>query len=162
MYQGATQDGTIEGALLAIKNRERNLWYDYFVNVEVPKAKDFGPDVYGISTSDERQLIPGLVLASLIKEVLPNTLVVLGGNIWPRVMNVFEDPKSVELFQYLDAVVYREGYQPLTQLVETLSPRDASGTVWMNGGVLIVNPPTQTPTEFEGLPTPYFDGEAEP
>jgi hypothetical protein len=128
----------------------------------LPVVKDFQPDVYGISASDERQLIPSLVLASLVKEASPSTLVVIGGNIWPRVMGSFEDPKSAELFQYFDAIVYREGYQPLTHLVETLSPRDASGTVWMNNGVLTVNPPTQTPTEFEGLPTPHFDGEAEP
>jgi len=162
VYQAATQDGTIDGALLAIKNREKNLWYAYFVNVEVPKAKEFAPDVYGISTSDERQFIPGLVLASLIKEALPNTLVVLGGNIWPRVTKAFEDSKFGELFSNFDAIVYREGYEPLNVLVETLDPSTAAGTVWRDKGIVTINPPTAPPTEFQDLLTPHFDGGAEP
>ncbi len=162
VYQGATQDGSIEGTLKALMSREKNLWYEYFMNVELPVARDFQPDVYGISTSDERQLIPGLVLASLIKEALPNTLVVLGGNIWPRLTKAFSEQEFVEFFGFVDAIVYREGYQPLTELVSTLDPSAASGTAWLNSGVVTVNPPTATPTEFKDLPTPHFDGEAKP
>ena len=162
VYQAADQDGTIEGVLKCIKNREKNIWYEYFMNVELPVACDYRPDVYGISTSDERQLIPGLVLASLAKEALPNTLVVLGGNIWPRLTNAFGDPSFAELFNYFDAIVYREGYQPLVELVESLRPESASGTLWRgDDGKVNTNHATQDPAEFQKLPTPDFSGEAE-
>jgi hypothetical protein len=160
VYLSQNQDGTIYGALEAIKNRENNLWYDYFNKVEIPLARDFKPHVYGISIGDERQLFPGLVLAAMVKDALPDCLVVVGGNFWPRVMVAFEQPEFAQMFNHLDAIVYREGYQPLQSLVETLDPAQATGTVWRKNGEVTVNPPTQNPTDFESLPTPEFDGGA--
>jgi hypothetical protein len=153
-------DGTVERLLEAVKNREQHLWYDYFMKVEVPRALDFRSDLYGISIVDERQLVQGLTLASLVKDAMPDCLVVLGGNFWPRVTGAFRLPEFARIFDYCDAVVYREGFQPLQQLAATLNPTNASGTVWRDGSKVVVNLPTLNPTEFESLPTPNFDGGA--
>lgn len=159
LYVGAHQDGTIDGALLSVKKREQCVWYPYFNTVEVPFALSEKPDMYGISIAEERQLIPGLILGSMIKEACPETLVVLGGNFWSRVATAYTEPKFAELFtKCCDAIVYREGFWPMLELAEGLDPSRVSGTVWMDNFVLRVNAPTVTPIAFESLPTPAFDG----
>lgn len=153
-------DGSVERALEAVRNREQHLWYDYFTKVELPLVRDFKPDLYGISVADERQFIQGLVLASLVKDEFPGCLVVLGGNFWSRVTNAFLLPEFAQFFNHCDAIVYREGFQPLQQLAATLNPAHASGVAWRRNGEVVVNPATQNPTDFEVLPTPDFDGDA--
>lgn len=156
-YISEYRDGTIEGVLRAIKEREQNAWYDYFVQVEVPRAVNFNPEVYGISVADDRQLIPACVLASMVKEALPGTMVVLGGNIWSQVMTAYERPEFAGFSRFCDAVVYREGFIPMRELAATLDPAKASGTVWFDQNKVVVNPPTETPIDFNSLPTPVFE-----
>lgn len=157
-YVSEHYDGSIQGMYRAITNREHDMWYRYFADVEVPAALDFRPDVYGISTSDERQFVQTLLLASMIKEVLPNTIVVIGGNFWSRVTHAFDYPEFQKLFDHCDVIVYREGFQPLQILARTLDPLSVPGAAWRNGNKVIVNPPVKVPTSFEELPTPVFDG----
>lgn len=153
-------DGSVERALEAVRNREQHLWYDYFTKVELPLARDFKPDLYGISVADERQFIQGFILASMVKDEFPDCLVVLGGNFWSRVTNAFQLSEFARFFNHCDAIVYREGFQPLQQLAATLNPAHASGVAWRKNGEVMVNPATQSPTDFAILPTPDFDGGA--
>jgi hypothetical protein len=159
-YVSADYDGSIEGVLRAVRKRESHIWYRYFMEVEIPLARDFRPDVYGISVADERQLIQSCILASLIKDELPKTTVVLGGNFWSRVIAAFSDSAFGSLFNFCDGIVYREGFQPMQTIVASLKPSLAPGTVWRDGDRVVTNPPTETPTPFETLPTPEFDGGA--
>jgi hypothetical protein len=159
IYVGSQQDGTIQGAINAIKNRESSIWYNYFNQIEIPHLMSFNPHLYGISIGDERQLFPGLILASMIKDALPETKVILGGNFWSRVIAIYNDPQFFELFNCCcDAIVYREGFMPMIELVEHLSPNLVSGTVWNNGKELVMNKPILKPFLFELLPVPSFDG----
>jgi len=158
-YTPKDSDGSMAGVLRAIDARESNIWYSYFKDVELPIAEDFKPDIYGISISDEKQSIPCWILASMIKEALPNTLVVLGGNFWPRIMNAYPLPEFAQLFDYCDAIVVREGYQPIVEMTATLRPAEVSGTVWRDAaGTVHINAGTPSPTILEHLPTPVFDG----
>ncbi|MBU6323744.1 radical SAM protein [Patescibacteria group bacterium] len=156
-YVSRYYDGTIEGALEAVKNRESHLWYRYFADVEIPLALSARPDLYGISVADERQFIQGIILASMVKDAIPGCKVVLGGNFWSRVTHAFTHPAFAKFFSFCDAIVYREGYQPLAELAAGLDPSRASGTAWWNGSDVVVNPATVTPASFETLPTPVFD-----
>lgn len=159
-YVSQYYDGTIESTLKAIRNREDHLWYEYFVREDLPLIRDFQPDIYGISIADERQLIQGLILASLVKDEFPGILVVIGGDFWARVTAAYRDPAFSVMFDHFDAIVYREGFQPLSELAETLDPACASGTVWRRDDELVINAPTNTPTDFETLPMPVPDGGA--
>ena len=156
-YVSVNYDGTIEGVLRAIASRDTNMWHNYFSEVEVPLALGYKPDVYGISIADERQLIQGCILASMIKEILPDTLVVMGGNFWSRVNKAYNDPKFLELFQYFDAVCLKEGYQPMKKMVETLNPSETPGAVWNNNSKIVINCSPVTPTSFEELPFASYD-----
>lgn len=114
------------------------------------------PDIYGISVADEQQLVSACVLASVVKEALPATLVLMGGNYWARVMDSYRDSRFARLFDYCDGIVYTEGFQPICHLAEGASLSDTPGTVWRDGDVVRVNPRPATPTSFEELPTPVF------
>ena len=159
-YVSLDRDGTIAGVLRAVRNRERHIWYDHF-REEVKFAENFRPDIYGISIADERQLLSGCVLASMVKDAMPGTMVVLGGNFWSQV-SPYEEPDFQKFFAFCDAVVYREGFVPLTELTTTLNPQEMSGAVWFDGKEVQVNKPTSTPILFETLPTPVFEPEPKP
>ena len=154
-------DGTVESAMEAIRNREDHLWFDYFRDVELPAAEDFYPEVFGISISDERQLIQGLILASMVKDALPECLVIIGGNFWSRVVTEESAPKLAPLLNICDAIVYAEGFQPLSTIVETLDVGSAPGTMWKDkDGNVRLNRLPMVLTSFETLPTPIYDGGA--
>ncbi len=160
IYQSQYHDGSISGVLKAIENRENHLWYQYFAEVEIPVAQVFDPRVYGISIGDERQLFPGLVLASMVKDTLPDCVVIVGGNFFGRMPDPTLYPEFIELFKHLDGVVYAEGFQPLEEIAETLDVSTTSGMIWRKGVEVVKNPRTKSPTDFYSLPTPALDGGA--
>lgn len=160
-YVSCYYDGSVERAWDAVRHRERHLWYNYFTKVELPIARDFKPDLYGISVADERQFIQGLILASLVKDEFPGCLVVLGGNFWTRVIPVHNREFSRFFGPCCDAIVYKEGFRPIREIARTLKPWTASGTVWMDPlRGRVANPPTEEAVSFETLTTPVFDGGA--
>jgi Radical SAM superfamily len=148
--------GDIDELDLILKNCEEHVFYDYFANVEVPRAAELRPAVYGISISDERQLVSGCILASMIKQAVPGVRVIMGGNYWARVMDAYADPRFARLFDHWDAIVYSEGFQPVVSLVEG-ELATAPGVVWRDGDVVRVNPRPDRPTSFDALPVPIFD-----
>lgn len=161
VYQSQYQDGSIAGALKAIADRENHLWYPYFNEVEIPVAREFNPHVYGISVGDERQLFPGLVLASMVKDAIPECKVIVGGNFFGRMPDPREYPDFIQLFNHLDGVVYAEGFQPLQEIANTLDVSQMTGTIWKNGKEVVKNVRTKNPTQFETLPSPALDGGAQ-
>ncbi len=161
LYVAEKQDGTISSAIETILKREGNMWYEYFKNVEIPYAQNFQPDLYGVSIAEERQLFPGLILASMVKDFLPNTKVIIGGNFWSRVLSAYEDPDFLTLFhKCCDGLVYKEGFIPMLELVRTLDPSIVSGTLWSDGIKLHKNSGTEKPFLFSNLPAPSYDGGA--
>jgi hypothetical protein len=148
--------GAIDDLLWVLRHREEHVFYRYFREVEVARAVALRPDVFGISVSDERQLVSGCVLAALIKEALPTTQVIMGGNYWSRVLDAYQDPAFAQLFDFWDAIVYAEGFQPFLQLVEKTLVPAVPGAIWRCGSEVRVNPRTTTPTDFDSLPTPIF------
>lgn len=152
--------GGIEELAWVLRHRDQHVFYDYFVTEEVPRAVAARPDIFGISVSDERQLVSSCVLASLVKEALPATTVVLGGNYWARVMDAYQAPAFAPLFDHWDAIVYGEGFEPVVHLVEGEAPARVPGVVWRDRDLVRVNPPTPAPVDYETLPTPVFNRES--
>jgi len=151
-----TSHDDIQAALTAIENRRKHLFYPYF-QAELLLLDSLQPDMYGISVDTERNVIPALILAAMVKEAQPKTLVVLGGNFWPRVLDETTAQQFTPLFQWVDAIVYAEGFQPLAELADSLDAKTVSGTAWNDRGVVRLNPRTSSPTHFHSLPVPVFD-----
>ena len=148
--------GAIADLRWVLQHREEHIFYPYFVADELPRAVALAPDVFGISVADERQLVSACVLASLVREALPSTLVIMGGNYWSRVMDAYRHPDFIPLFDHWDAIVYAEGFQPIAQIAQTRSVATVPGTVWRDGDTIRVNARTALPTPFDELPTPVF------
>jgi len=159
-YVSGYYDGTIASAIDAVENRESHLWFDYFYDVELSIAEEFQPDVYGISIADERQLIQGLILASMVKDSFPECLVVIGGNFWSRVVSKESAQAFAPLFDHCDAIVYAEGFQPLSTIVDELDLVAPGVMVRDAGGTVRLTDRSQHPTSFQDLPTPIYDGGA--
>ena len=156
-YDSRSFKGGVDQLLEVVRAREKHLFYDYFISQEVPAAVAAEPLLYGISIADERQLVSGWVLASLVKEALPGTLVVLGGNYWSRVQSAYaHDGLLNPLFQWCDAIVHSEGFTPIVELARGSAPSRVPGVVWYDGRTVRKNPPA-APTSFDGLPAPVFD-----
>jgi hypothetical protein len=148
--------GGVEDLVWVLRHREEHVFYSYFAEVEVARAVALRPDIFGISVADERQLVSACILASLIKEALPSTKVIMGGNYWSRVIDAYHDPEFVQLFDHWDAIVYAEGFQPIVKLAEGTPVSAVLGAVWRDGPVVRVNDRAPVPTDFEELPTPVF------
>lgn len=155
-YDSRQFKGAIAELDRVLRHREEHLFYRYFTEVEIPRAVAVGPDLFGISVSDERQLVSGCVLASLVKEALPSATVVLGGNYWSRVIDAFHDPAFAGLFDHWDAIVYTEGFQPIVRLAERDPIASVPGVVWRDGDTVRVNGQIAVPTVFDDIPTPVF------
>lgn len=148
--------GRIEELAWVIRHREEHVFYQYFADVEVPRAVSLRPDVFGISVADERQLVGACVLASLVKEALPATTVIMGGNYWARVVDSYHDPRFAGLFDYWDVIVYAEGFRPIVELAENVPVQHVAGAVWRDGDTVRVNGRTTAPVLFDDIPTPVF------
>ncbi len=162
IYASQYQDGTIAGVLRGIADRENHLWYSYFSEVEVPHAKLFWPHMYCISVGDERQLFPGMILASMVKDALPGCKVIVGGNFFGRIPDPRKYPDFEKLFDHVDGICYAEGFQPIVQMARRLDVATTSGMIWRKGSEVVVNPRTNYPTKFTTLPTPDMYGSAAP
>ena len=92
------------------------------VSLELPASAA----VLGISSTFV-QTFAGLAIAGAVKQIRPDTYVVLGGaNYWEEKAQVF-----LEQFDFIDAVVFGEGEAPLVKLLRTidlgLQPRSGDG-----------------------------------
>ncbi|MFD7812820.1 B12-binding domain-containing radical SAM protein [Streptomyces sp. NPDC059785] len=149
--------GDVGQILAAIDQRERHIFHDYFAEIELARIRAVAPDVVGISVADERQLVSACVLASLVREQLPRTRLLMGGNYWSRVTDAYRDPRFAVLFDHWDAIVYSEGFQPMADLVEGAHPATVPGVVRRDGDTVRLTPRTPAPVDYETLPTPVFD-----
>lgn len=160
-YAAAGYDGTIPSLLHCVELREQSVWHSYFANVEIPFAQSYEPYLYGISINDERQIVPGCIVAAMIRAACPDTLVVLGGNVWSRLHQAFRSADFERLFDFCDVIVHSEGFDPIRSLAAGSEPDHVPGVVWRNRREVIVNPMGEkVPVRFDTLPMPHYDGGA--
>lgn len=157
LYDSKRFKGHTDDLKWVLHHREEHIFYEYLSTVELPRIVRAAPDFVGISIADERQLVCGCVLASLIKEALPGVPVVMGGNYWARVLDAYLDDAFVALFDLWDAIVYGEGFVPVVRLVEGAHPSTVPAIVWRDGATVRINPRIDDPIAFEDLPTPVFN-----
>ena len=102
----------------AVRDKETNPYLDLFREHILPRIIEQRPQLVGIGIAFESQLIPGVTLARLIKEVLPDCKIVVGGNIITKIHT-----KLLELnimLEAFDFAIIGEGETPLCLLAEAL------------------------------------------
>jgi radical SAM superfamily enzyme YgiQ (UPF0313 family) len=117
------------------------------------------PDLVGISLAAHSQVVPGLALARLIREHLPGTRSVVGGNI-PTILagKIGRVPRLFELFDY---AVLGEGETPLLRLCQHLVGDcpigDVPNLLYLDGDE-VKQSPARSSEDVNELPTPDYDG----
>jgi DNA-directed RNA polymerase subunit RPC12/RpoP len=147
--------------LSAVADRENHAFYGYFSEIEVPAVRSLSPRLVGLSVNDHHQLIPAVVLASMIKEQVPDAHVCIGGNLIARLKSTLErlDDLNAQLFQHVDSFIHHEGEQPLAALLESLKETKDGGAkavpqmIRVSKDAVESGPPSY-PIELTALPLP--------
>ncbi len=111
-----------EGLLEVAEQKEKNLFHNYFKDEILPFLEKEKVNLVGLSISDQKQLVPAMVLASMIKEHYPDAKVVIGGNIITRNYDVLsqDDKLNRRLFNHFDYLIHHEGEVALKELIGKL------------------------------------------
>jgi hypothetical protein len=115
------------------------------------------PRLVGISVAVEDQVQPAFQLATAVKELAPEVMVVMGGSFVSSAMRRIRRP---DIFRIVDGIVLDDGERPLEKLLEqlTLPSPDLSlvpGLTYFDGQTVRQNEPT-APLPLEELPPPDF------
>ncbi len=150
----STSEALIEAVNDTQHNPFREIFEQYFLNSILEEE----PGLIGISMSGYWQIIPGLTLASLIKEH-SDIHVCVGGQSISRWEDVL--PQTESLFRLFDSAIVREGEIPLLSLVTALEEGKGLQTVpnliYRDGDHIAANPVTEM-ADINSLPVPAFDG----
>lgn len=145
--------------LAAITDADENPYIEFYREQTIPKIAALKPDLIGISITYGTMIIPALTLARMIKEVLPNVHITVGGGLLayagPKIT------KSGRVFDVIDSVVMLEGEGPLLKIAECVRDGrpvdDVGNVIHRKDGVVITNEKA-APLDIDTLPTPDFDG----
>jgi anaerobic magnesium-protoporphyrin IX monomethyl ester cyclase len=96
-----------------------NPYIDYFERDVLPRLVVQSPDIIGMSVACMSQIIPAFTLARMIRQSLPETRLVFGGQVFNRLTDRIVD--LPRLFDYVDYFMCREGETALAKLVEHVS-----------------------------------------
>lgn len=145
--------------LAAISDERDNLYIEFYRERVIPSIVAANPDLIGISITYGSMIIPAFTLARMIKEVLPQVHITIGGGLLAYAGAKIA--RSGKVFSVIDSIVMLEGEGPLLGLAKSLrdhTPLDEIGNlVWLKDGVVKTNP-SVAPLEIDSLPTPEFDG----
>ncbi len=117
-FQNRNLKMTLESIMEAVDNQHENPFIEWYRQI-LPGIQAQNPRVIGLSINATSQIVAGLTLAKLIKETMPDTRVVIGGNFFTRVVDALLDkPQFFDLF--CDALVYEEGEGPFNQFIRAV------------------------------------------
>lgn len=102
----------------AIRDEKENPYLELYREEFVPRiaAGDYG--LVGIGMAFDEQLIPGLTLALVIKEQMPDLHVVAGGTLITKLASPLQ--RLGKLFSPIDTAIMYEGETAITRLVDHL------------------------------------------
>lgn len=148
-----------QSLLQAVRDPQHNMFLNIFRQGVVADIVRAEPDLVGISIATLEQMLAGMTLAYLIKEVGLPCHIAVGG---PHITILREElPKVPALFDLLDSAVVFEGEKPLLRLVEAL---DGDGDlskvpnlIYKDNGQINITPYEEA-EKITDLPLPDFDG----
>ena len=148
-----------EEIINSFNHPEENYFYDIYKEHYLPSILKNDVDIMGLSITSVEQVIPGLTLAKLVKNAVPDIHITVGGSVFTKLVDVLE--KGSPLFNFVDSFIVHEGETPLLKFAEAWrGDRDLSqvpNLVWKDKDKIRINRPFAKEALNE-LPTPNFDG----
>ncbi len=148
-----------QSLLLAVHDREHNMFLDIFRRGILADIAREQPDIVGIAIPTLEQMLAGMTLGYLVKEAGLACHVTVGG---PHITMLREElPRVPGLFALFDSAIVFDGEKPLLRLVEAL---DGNGDLSQvpnliyRAGSQIRSTPYAEAERIAALPLPDFDG----
>ena len=153
-----------QGLIDAVNSKEGSLYYGFFRDRVLPQIESENIGLVGLSVSDQKQIVPAIILSSMVKERFGEKVkIALGGNIITRNYDVLsnDDELNRRLFDYFDFLIHHEGESAFVELTRALSEgRSISGVpklVYRENGQIRENLEFVV-EDVNNLPPPNFDG----
>jgi anaerobic magnesium-protoporphyrin IX monomethyl ester cyclase len=131
----------------------------YFKRTFVPELESLNPYILGLSIAAINQVVPAFTLAKLVKELRPETYIVIGGS-WCTQVHERLAP-NLQLFPFIDSMSIYEGEEPLYMLCRALEqgkmPVDIPNMYLQQAGSIRA-PRQHFAADMNRLPTPDFEG----
>ncbi len=162
--------GSSKAIAAAALDEEENPFLEYYREVSIPRLKSANPAVVGLSVSSVNQSIGAFTLGRLIKEQMPGTLVVVGGNTFNRFTGQLLE--NALLYRWVDGYVVGEGETALLRLAEAMAGdrnlEQVPNLFWRSDwqepaselpapGMIRENPRAEA-EDMSALPMPDFEG----
>jgi anaerobic magnesium-protoporphyrin IX monomethyl ester cyclase len=158
--------------LAALEDEAENPFLAFYRERVLPRLVARRPRLLGLSIIYGSQLIPGLTLARLVKQALPDCHVTAGGGFLAYIGRKLLDARTsgargerAAFADCLDSLVFHEGEQPLLELARALESGSSLAGIgslsWFErtgaGSRAVHNAPGH-PIRLDAAPAPDFDG----
>ena len=147
-------DMASRSVLQATREPERNLFYDYYSDVLIPRVAAMRPTVVGVSLIFRNQLLCGLVLAAMLKDALPDAHITVGGEL---ISAWAEHLERTHLADIADSVIPYEGELPLLALARGTPLRDVPNILFRDPDGTFHRNPTRKVATLAEVPTPDYE-----
>ncbi|MBF0465640.1 MAG: radical SAM protein [Nitrospirae bacterium] len=107
-----------EEVIKSVSDKEANPFIEYYKKFVSEELKPLSPKIVGIGIIFQDQIIPAFTLANIVRDVLPDTKIVLGGQIITRCYDTMTE--SGLLDRFWDYLVLWDGELPLADIHKTL------------------------------------------
>jgi len=143
-----------------VSDKKTNPFFEFFRRSLASEISGLRPGVLGISIVAANQVVPAFTLARVVKDLCPETHVVIGGS-WCTLTRRQLAP-VLAAFDCIDSMIAFEGEVPLLALCRTLQENGDLGTVpnlyFKRGGAAVFSGRTDRAVEMDDLPPPSFEG----
>jgi len=148
-------DTVVEGFKNEFKLNGDNIYYGLDYNTIQTKIINLAPDVVGISCLFSRQIESALKVCSIVKNINPKIVTVMGG------IHSSSMPEEVLSNQNVDYVVIGEGelvFMNLLNYISTGNPEYlGEGLGWKDNNKIIISPKKKFITNLDEIPFPAWD-----
>lgn len=131
---------SLSDLLAGSKSETKNPFAAIFKENFIPELTALQLDLVGISVVYSDQIIPALTLARLLKESAPELPIVIGGEVFSKIMRLPE-VKLAPLFEFVDGFALDDGRKPLVALCNGMPLEDIPGIVTTGPAKLISRMP---------------------
>ncbi len=142
----------------AIVDEQENPYLELYREEFVPRIIAGGYDLVGIGMAFDEQLVGGLSLAKVLKEMAPEIHIVAGGTLLTKLSVSLQ--KLNKMFSPLDTVILYEGETPIIKLIEhlsgNLSREEVPNLLYRTAEGLHANPMGNE--KIDELPAPDYGG----
>ena len=143
----------------ALLDERSNFFLEYLRERALPEILAENPELLGISLTYTSQVIPGLSLALLVKQVRPDIHVTVGGGLLAYLSGKLT--QSGKVFDAIDSLIVLEGEGPLLELARSIAqgqgPENVPNCTYRKDGEVRTNAAAPV-LDINSLPTPVFDG----